>query len=262
MAPWVPVIVDLTPHVRAGKTYTLVIKVKGRNKYRHERIAMQYDWTSGGFLPAKSNQWMVPQAAAWLEDIAEGIIRGANMLILPAVHLSEPYIVTSIAKGLINPYVKLNNIGDKPIQGVVRARLCSASDQGFAYPKLPEIPFTLDANDTRRFDLTATVWGLGRESFWWPNVPYRKGYRCPAQPGTGSRRGWQGGAHPHRAASASASSPGRAIATTSTALPATSAATTSRKPTSAPMPMVRTPVSASPLGNAPAGPARWITSCG
>ena len=177
VAPWVPVIADITPHVQAGQEYLLVVKVKGRNKYQHDVIAMKYDW-NGGFKPEKARQWMVPQAAAWLDDMAEGIIRGARMLILPAVHLSEPYIVTSVATGTINPYVKVNNIGDRPLAGVIRARLSSADGRKFDYPKMMEIPFTINENDSRRFDLTGTVWGLGRESFWWPNVPYQKGYRA------------------------------------------------------------------------------------
>ncbi len=177
IAPWMPVIADITPFVEAGKEYLLVIEVKGRNKYQHEVIAMRYAWNDG-FVPGKIKAWMVPQAAAWLEDMAEGIIRGARMNILPAIHLSEPYIVTSVSSGTINPYVKVNNITDRPVSGVLRCRLSSATGQQFDYPEMMEIPFTLNEHDTRRFDLIATVWGLGRDSYWWPNVPYKPGYRA------------------------------------------------------------------------------------
>lgn len=177
VAPWVPVIVDITKYVKAGEKYLLVVKVLGRNKYLHERVSMQYDHATGGFVPGKLKQWMVPQAAAWQDGIAEGIIRGARMLILPAVHLSEPYIVTSVAGDTINPYVKVNNIGEKPLAGVIRAKLSCATGQSFKYPAMREIPFTINEQETRRFDLTATVWGLGRESYWWANVPYQTGFR-------------------------------------------------------------------------------------
>ena len=182
LAPWVPVMVDLSGQVQAGPVQAgqeclLVVKVKGRNKYQHEHAAMQWDYSSG-FKPQTAKRWMVPQAAAWLEDIAEGIIRGVRMLIVPAVHLSEPFVVTSVSQGTLNAYVKVNNVSDKPVKGIIRAKLSSACAAKFAYAKLPEVAFSVDARDSRRFDLLTTIWGLDKNSFWWPNVPYQKGYQA------------------------------------------------------------------------------------
>lgn len=175
-APWMPVQVDLTGKVTAGETCLIVVKAFGRNKYQHERLSMHWGW-GGDFETHPVKQWMVPEAAAWLVDIAEGIIRGVRLRILPAIHLSEPFIVTSVATGTIQSFAKVHNITGQPIKGLIRQKLASADGRSFAYAKLPEIPFTLNPADERRFDLGSIVWGLGRESYWWPNVPYQQGYR-------------------------------------------------------------------------------------
>ncbi|MFD4872454.1 hypothetical protein ACFWOB_03685 [Streptomyces sp. NPDC058420] len=50
----------------------------------------------------------------------------------------------------------------------------------FNYPALPGKTVTVAAHSTAEVTVGPVAWNLGSSSYWWPNVPYRSGYR--AQP--------------------------------------------------------------------------------
>ena len=52
IAPWVPVTVDLTPHVQAGKTYVLVVKAMGRSPSARALRVTNLVWGMG---PSKAS---------------------------------------------------------------------------------------------------------------------------------------------------------------------------------------------------------------
>jgi hypothetical protein len=172
---WVPVTVDLTPHVVAGREYSLVVEVLGRNKYKRMRWIPQI--VNGKKKLVEKECFIVPEAAAWLENMADGILRGVELQIFPSVFLDEPFVITSVTDDTLHPEITVCNTTGQTIRGKIKTQLGSASRRRFKYPALTEMPITLEPHERRTFDLTATRWGLGPESYWWPNVPYQAGYR-------------------------------------------------------------------------------------
>ena len=55
-----------------------------------------------------------------------------------------------------------------------------SSDNGtsFSYPSLPSKPVAVAAHSTSTVTIGPVAWNLGTTSYWWPNVPYRSGYRA------------------------------------------------------------------------------------
>jgi hypothetical protein len=157
---WMPFTADLTPYIIPGQPILLVVKVKGRKQY------------------LRDGKYIIPQGATWFEGLAEGIIRGVELQILPPVFIDDIFIRTQVAEDYLEPEVTLVNATTTAASIALEGRL-SASRQGdFTYPAIPPFLVTLAAGERRVVSLGRIGWGLGTSSFWWPNVPYRPDYRA------------------------------------------------------------------------------------
>jgi len=157
---WMPFVADITERVKPGSKFLLAVNVNGRKKY------------------LRDGKYVVPQGATWQPKLADGIIRGIEMQILPPVFLDDVFVRTSVDGDYLQPEVVLCNHTDRTVKAVIRGKLSSWNGDRFKYPLLPEITCTLAAGERRPVDLGQTGWGLGSESYWFPNVPYRRGYRA------------------------------------------------------------------------------------
>lgn len=163
---------DLTDFVEAGQTHELRLDVKGRGALA----------TYGKGLPNPPGNigpiYTVPTAAEWSEAIPQGIFRSARLATYPELHISDAFVRTSVANGTIEHDVWVTNGGDGDRTGTLRGVLGSWNGRGWAYPTIPDMTVTVPAGETRKVTIGPLAWQAGVDSYWWPNVPYRPGYRA------------------------------------------------------------------------------------
>ena len=157
---WLPVTADLTSLATPGGKLLVQVDAAGRKKFM------------------VNGKYTVPEGATWYKGLEEGIIRGVHLNILHPVRVADVFIQTQIAPDTFKAEVTLVNDTDVPATGSLMAALNSKSQTKFTYPKIPEVDFTLPPHSQQTVDLGPIPWNLGAQSYWWPNVPYRAGYRA------------------------------------------------------------------------------------
>src|ERR1700754_3738362 len=158
---WTPSSFDLTPYVRPGGRYLISVDVKGRYALRD----------ANGYFK-------VPEAASWSDNIAQGIFQSARLEVFPALYISDAFVRTSVQNRSFQYDITVANSTDRPQSARVDADLSSWNRTPWRYPRLADQSVTVPAHAARTFTSSAVAWNLGPSSYWWPNVPYRPGYRA------------------------------------------------------------------------------------
>ncbi len=157
---WMPFSADITGIAKPGELCHLRIEVKGREKYLHKQ------------------RYTVPVPAPWFPGLAEGIIRGVELEILPPVFVENIFVKTSVAKRQISVLATIRNTLKKPFAVRVACAFSGVAGQRFSYPALKTAKVLLEPGEIRTVVLGQVAWELGPRSYWWPNVPYRPKYRA------------------------------------------------------------------------------------
>ncbi len=157
-----PSVFDITPYVTPGSTHTISVRVKGRGALRN----------------SANTKYVVPTAAEWSEAIPQGIFRSAFLRVYPEVFVSDTFVRTSVAGDTLAYDVTLTNTSASTRSVTLTGSLASANGTSFAYPGLPSRSVDVPANASATVTVGPVTWGLGASSYWWPNVPYRAGYRA------------------------------------------------------------------------------------
>src|SRR4051794_8207442 len=152
---------DISAYAAPGTTHTITVDVKGR-----------------GALKNSAGKYLVPVAADWSESVPQGIFRSAFLRVYPAVHVSDAFIRTSVANQTLSYDVSVTNSSASSRTVTLTGSLASDSGGTFAYPGLPSQTVTVAAHTTAKVTVGPVGWNLGSTSYWWPNVPYRSGYRA------------------------------------------------------------------------------------
>jgi hypothetical protein len=153
---------DISAFAAPGTTHTISVDVKGRYA-----------------LKSPSNgQELVPDAAQWSEAIPQGIYRSAFLRVYPAVYISDTAVRTSVANQSLTYDVSVTNTSASSRTVTLTGSLASDTGASFSYPALPSRTVTVAANSTAKVTVGPIGWSLGTTSYWWPNVPYRSGYRA------------------------------------------------------------------------------------
>ena len=155
---WTPASFDLTGRVVPGATHAIRVRVKGRNAF------------------LQNGRSLVPNAAGWSPNLAQGIFRSAKLLVYPQVYITEAFVRPSVTAGTLACDVWVRNASASPQAITLSGALASWNGDPWSYPALPATSVTLAANTTTKLTLGPVNWGLGPDSYWWPNVPYRPGY--------------------------------------------------------------------------------------
>ena len=150
---------------------------------------MQVEVAGRKKLTAANGKFIVPEGASWYPGLAEGILRGVHLEILPAVRVEDVFVRTTVGPDVLNAQVTLANDTDAPAVVSLAPAVESANGANFEYPKIAEVTCDLPAKTIRTVDLKDVPWAAGTASYWWPNVPYRPGLSCAA---SSSRAGGQG----------------------------------------------------------------------
>ena len=152
---------DITAFAAPGTTHTITVNVKGRNALK----------TSAG-------KYLVPDAANWSEAVPQGIFRSAFLRVYPAVYVSDAFVRTSVADQSLTYDVSVTNTSGSARVVTLGGTLASDNGETFSYPALPSRTVTVAARSTATVTVGPIAWSLGAASYWWPNVPYRQGYRA------------------------------------------------------------------------------------
>ena len=157
-----PSLFDMTAAVKPGASHKLTIDVKGRDA-----------------LKAAGGKKLIPDAAGWSGNVPQGIYRSAVLRAVPALHVLDAFVRTDVAGDKISVDVWVKNGGTAAASGSVDVALSSWSCDAVTYPKLSATPVSaLAPGKTVKVTVGPVTWGLGASSYWWPNVPYTKGYRA------------------------------------------------------------------------------------
>jgi hypothetical protein len=140
-----PQTADLTPYVSSGETVRLRIFVRAFENGRP----------------------IAPHWAEWCPYIARGIFRGVYLLVYPALYISDIFVKPSVKTKTLSYELTIKNSGTLPAQTEIRANF------GFL-----DIPAVVPANGGITVNSEPVCWALGEDSYWRPNLPYRKGYKA------------------------------------------------------------------------------------
>ncbi|MEU4249077.1 RICIN domain-containing protein [Amycolatopsis sp. NPDC026612] len=152
---------DITAYAAPGTTHTISVAVKGR-----------------GALRTSAGKYLVPVAADWSEAVPQGIFRSAFLRTYPAVYVSDTFVRTSVANQSLTYDVSVTNTSGSSRSVTLTGTLASDNGTSFSYPALPDRTVTVAAHSTAKVTVGPIAWNLGTTSYWWPNVPYRAGYRA------------------------------------------------------------------------------------
>ncbi len=153
---------DITAYVTPGTAHTISVDVKGRNALKN----------------SANGRYLVPDAADWCEAVPQGIYRSAFLRVYPAVFVSDAFIRTSVANQTLTYDVSVTNTSASARTVTLTGSLASDNATSFSYPTLPGKSVTVAAHSTSTVTVGPVAWNLGTTSYWWPNVPYRSGYRA------------------------------------------------------------------------------------
>ena len=161
---FMPTSFNLTPYVSAGNTYTISLDVKGR-----------------GALKGSNGLYLVPEAASWTNDIAEGIYRSAYLRVYQSAYVSNTFVQTSVANSTVTYEVTVSNVSGIAQTVDLKGGFSSWNGSSFSYPSVPAASVTVPADSSSSVTIGPLDWTAGSASYWWPNVPYTPGYRAQLQ---------------------------------------------------------------------------------
>ena len=168
MTSFTPSVFDVTKFVTPGSQHTVSVVVLGRE-------ALQVTETINGQARAVD---LVPAAAPWSPNVAQGIFRSAELRVYPDVYVSDVFVRTSVTNDTLTYDVSVTNTGNSDQQVTLVGELGSWNCASFAYPAPPATSITAAAGATTVATVGPIPWGLGPTSHWWPNVPYQAGYQA------------------------------------------------------------------------------------
>jgi len=155
-----PSVFDVTKFVTPGQQHAISVQVNGGQAFK---------------MNGKS---LVPNAAGWSQNVAQGIFRSAMLRVVPDVYISDAFVRTSVTDDTLTYDVSINNTGSSSQQITLSGELSSWNCDPVMYPAIPETPVTAAPGTTTTTTIGPIKWGLGTSSYWWPNVPYQADYKA------------------------------------------------------------------------------------
>ena len=155
-----PSVFDVTKFVTPSKQHAISVLVKG------------------GQAMKVNDKWIVPQAADWSPNVAQGIFRSAMVRVLPDIYISDAFVRTSVTDDTLTYDVAITNTGSTSQQVTLSSAFSSWNCDTFTYPTIADKTVTAAPNTATTTTIGPIKWGLGAKSYWWPNVPYQADYKA------------------------------------------------------------------------------------
>lgn len=156
---WMPFTADLTAIAKPGTELLVEVQVKGREAYR-----------------LANGKYAIAEGASWFSELADGLLRGIQLQILSLVSIKDVHVITTRNPDLLNVTATVVNAGDAPKTITLSGQLSSWNKDFARYPRVVPVTATIPAHTTSSVSFSPIAWSLGPKSYWWPNVPYRRGY--------------------------------------------------------------------------------------
>ena len=182
-SPQVAFEMDLTAQAKPGSEQVLQVKAFHRRHYfkpgdnKTAEIAVGWDYPAGddAATRAEAKRW-----SRWMgqSKVGYGILRSIDLAVLPAVHVGEVFVRPSVSRRELVCDVWLRNTTGKARTVALDASLSSWNKSDWRYPDIPAATATIPAHATVKVRLGPVSWTPGSESYWWPNIPFREGYRA------------------------------------------------------------------------------------
>lgn len=161
---WMPVILDITEYVKPGCKYFLKVFVKGRE--------------ACSIMSGNCKEYTVPEGANWTYTMDSGILRGVHLRLYPLIHIEDVFVRTFVAEENFEADIWVRNASLEDINIDLNYGFKSTSDKSFNYPQPSSSKFRIKARTVEKITINGIRWELGKSSFWWPNLPYKKDYRA------------------------------------------------------------------------------------
>ena len=152
---------DISDFVTPGRGYDITLLVEGRKA-----------------LVGPDGRYAVPEGASWSDDVAQGIFRSAALQVFPGVHIADAVVRTSVRDRRLSYDVTVTNSTRQHRVATLDTALSSWNHAGWRYPDLPAQRVSIPAGKTIVVRVGPATWRAPAASYWYPNVPYRAGYRA------------------------------------------------------------------------------------
>lgn len=169
-----PFEVDLSKHVKPGKSYILKVKAYHRGHYYTKENQRSCILPVGFDFPEKSKQWN-----AWSGNtkFGYGICKYIKLAFYPEVYLKDVFIKTMVNKDSLMVNFFIHNSSEKTRTIDITSDLTSWDNHPWTYPEVKDLKCTIEGNSLKKCTLKCK-WGLSPESYWWPNLPYSEDYKA------------------------------------------------------------------------------------
>ena len=171
--PLPPFETEITGVVEPGKECTLKVKAYHRRHYMDGSICT-VPVSIDNPLGADKEKWT---GTWWGQDrFAYGIIKYVKLVVYPAVHVEDLFIKPSVTHDSLTVVASIRNstAADKAV--VLSGRFSSWNQAAWKYPTIPDMVLTIPAGAAAQVVVGPIRWGLGPQSYWWPNMPFREDY--------------------------------------------------------------------------------------
>ncbi len=195
--PMLPFSFDLTGIAKPGTECQLEVKAYHRRhyipgfkdfKFKNKYGSMEYDGRRAivpvGWDFPKSNDPVIKRETKFLSGPWEGwskhpygITKYVKLHIRPQVYVDDVYVRTSVTRDELEYDVSIRNASKRDLDLSINSALSSWNQQDWKYPSLPTTALTIPAGETKTVTIGPIKWGLGQESYWWPNIPFREDYK-------------------------------------------------------------------------------------
>ena len=162
LSAWTPFRMDISRFVTPGQTTLIQVHVRDRNAFKD-----------------KEGRFTVPAATEWNDRQARGILRGVTLAVYPQTYISDVFVKPATASNSLTYEVTLVNASDAKQNVTLGGHLTPATTGShWNYPEVRVQTMTLLPRETAKVSVGPLPWKAGRESWWWPNIPYRSDYRA------------------------------------------------------------------------------------
>lgn len=167
--PLMPFSVDLTGLVTPGKEYTLKVKAYTLWHYTNA-VPVGFIYLEGWLNASKPGQWA--------SKFSFGITKYARLAIYPSARISDVFVKPSVSRDTLSAEVTVRNDSAEKATFTLTGALSSWSADSWKYPAFAPKEVVVPAKSAVRAQLGPVAWGLGSNSYWWPNKPFREDYKA------------------------------------------------------------------------------------
>lgn len=166
--PMTPFAVDLTGVAAPGRTHGLRVKAWHRVHYGTPPIVpVPFDFNAG-----------VSNMYSGHTKFAYGLTGHVRLAIYPPLHIADLFVRPSVGRDQLEVRVWTRNAAAQDKRVTLRASLAAWQGGTWKYPDFPAVETVVPAGAVKESTLGPVKWGLGPESYWWPNIPFRDDYRA------------------------------------------------------------------------------------